>query len=370
MQYGSQYVLTLKESSGGKIVGLAYGSKLCHEGTRMIREKQKPLCPNHDGCTATMNQLEPIGQEDKQAEQAIKSLKEAGMEVTEITTDGDSKLAAGVRKHFPQVKSLKDNIHFAKTQENAVKKATFSKGMFIGTADMRKKKQRWFAKDIRRRCTAEFNKSYHRCKKIKDDEQRKKKMNAYLRHVPHAILKCIQGDCSMCPKHSLVCRGKPDKNFRQKLDLTDKLTLSKADKSTLMPILLKRLGPEAIGLTHKNTTTQRSEAFNKKLTAYLPKSSTFIRTYRGRTSMALLDHNLGFGRLMNRILHTAGHSVSEEIKKRIDMACRQLVYWRAYHAQRGIKRARALKRSGLFHLYRQIKHNSTTYKKDSTTFKK
>ena len=242
--------------------------------------------------------------------------------------------------------------------------------MFIGTADMRKKKQRWFAKDIRRRCTAEFNKSFHRCKIIKDEEKRKKKMNSLLKKVPEAILKCIEGDCSSCPKKSLVCQGKPDKNFRQKLDLPEKISLSKADKTVLMPILLKRLGPEAIDLTHRNTTTQKSEAFNRKLLSVLPKHSTFIRSYRGRASMAMLGHNLGFARSLNMILHSAGHSVSEEIKVGIDRACKQLMYRRAYQQLRGIKRARALKRSGLFYLYRQMKHKPTTYKKDSTTFTK
>ena len=373
MQYGSQFVCTVIENmtKEGKILGISYGSKLCRDGTRKVRKGEMPLCPNHDGCTATMGQMESIGQEDIQAEEAVRPLKEAGIEVTEITTDGDSKFTTGVKKHFPNVTCLKDSIHYARTQETAIKSAKFSKGMFQGSrADVRNQKQKWFARDIKRRCSAEFTKAYYLSRKIKDKQKRQTKMNELLKETPNAIMMCIQGDCSFCAKYSLVCSGTKEKNFMKKLDLKETVTLNAADKKVLLPILLKRLGPGAVSLTYRLTTTQRAEAFNRKLLSVMPKQTTFMRTYRGRTCMAMLDHNFGFRKMLSVVLDKAGHSVSEGVHTDIENIHKQILYRKAYQQREAFKRNRAKKRAGLFSLYRKLKHKPVTYKKNSTIFQK
>ena len=371
MQAASQFTCTMMEnmSKEGKIVGISMGSKLCRAGTRQIREGENSACPNHVGCTATMPQMSSIGQEDIQAEEAVRPLKESGIHISEITTDGDSKFTTGVKKHYPNVTCLKDSIHYARAQEKALKSAKFSKGVFKGsTAEVRKQKQNWFARDLKRRCTAEFTSAFHTSKKINKKQHGPTKMNELLKDTPTAILRCIQGDCSLCPKFSFVCTGTTEKNYMKKSDLREAVTLNAEDEKVLLPIILKRLGPQAVKLTYRLTTTQRAEAFNRKLLSVMPKQVTFTRTYRGRTCMALLDHNLGLHRMLNLVLNKAGHSVSEAIYTKIANVYKHLLYRKSYHQKESFKRNRAKKRAGLYSLYRQLKHTPITYKKNSTIF--
>ena len=86
--------------------------------------------------------------------------------------------------------------------------------------------------------------------------------------------------------------------------------------------------------------------------------------------MALLDHNLGFREMVDLVLHRSGHAVSDEIRLVTERLRKQLVYRKLYQASHGVRRARALKRSGLFYLYSKKKHIPTSYKKNSTTFTK
>ena len=82
--------------------------------------------------------------------------------------------------------------------------------------------------------------------------------------------------------------------------------------------------------------------------------------------MAVLDHNLGFNSAMNLAQSAAGHSVSGDIKKQVGLMDKYIIYRRQYQKLTNQKRNRCLKRTGLYKLYRELRHAPKTYKKNST----
>ena len=135
MQYASQAVFSMFENMTRekKVIAVQTASKLCLQGTRLIRQQKKPLCPNHPGCTATISQTQSIGMENLYAEDAAKVLKKDGVKLKTITTDGDSKIVNGIRKVYgSSVESLKDAIHYTKAHEKSIAKSKLSNAMFLG----------------------------------------------------------------------------------------------------------------------------------------------------------------------------------------------------------------------------------------------
>ena len=157
----------------------------------------------HSGCTATISQTQPIGMENQYAEEAAKILKRDGVNLKTVTTDGDSRIVTGIRKVYGNsVESLKDAIHYSKAHEKSIAKSKLSTAMFSGPKTERENKQKLFAKDLKRRCTAEYDSAFKKCRKIKNDGKRKSELRSILRRTPQAILKCI-----LCKKYSHVCHG-------------------------------------------------------------------------------------------------------------------------------------------------------------------
>ena len=374
-QYASQAVFSMFENMTRekKVIAIQTASKLCLEGAKLIRQEIKPLCPDHPGCTATISQTQSIGMEDQYAESAANVLKKDDVTLNDVTADGDSRITKGIRRVYgDSVDSLKDAIHFTKAHEKSIARANFSYTMFPGPQKEREKKIKFFAKDLKRRCKAEFDSAFKKCKATKTACKRKKQLKAFLSKTHLAVLRCLQGDCSMCKRHSHVCNATKKKNFRQKSILTEPFKITAGDRRTLLTLILKRLGPQAIDLTHKNSNTQKSESFNRKLNKSYPKCSTFIRSYRGRVGAAILDNNLGFTGCLSMMHRVAQHKVSANIKKKIAITEKFRNYSRMYQRTSAFKRKRALRRLGLFRLYVNSRFTSETkgYKKDVTIYSK
>ena len=90
---------------------------------------KEAICPNHDGCTATLKPSDSIGLESRPAFRSALALKAENMPIKDVTNDGDTENY----KRIPQCvretglkQSLKDLRHFSHSQKRYVLKTTFS----------------------------------------------------------------------------------------------------------------------------------------------------------------------------------------------------------------------------------------------------
>ena len=309
-----------------------------------------------------------IGDEATYAAASALKLKNDNVNVGTVTHDQDSAQLNGMRRVFPNIVSLKDSRHFSQSQRKAINKAKFSDTMFQGkTKRLRTKKQLWFAEDLRRRCTAEFKNANRHIIELREPLERKKKLKALLKKVPDAIINCFSGDCSSCHKYSLVCKaGEP---WHDKRILKSKLTMTRSDKIKCRSLILKRLGPAAIDVTYLDSNTQKVEAINRAYNKANPKNVTCLRNFRGRLGSVVLERNLGFRDSTLRQQKAVQHTISENIRHKIEIKQREKVYLLKYHKMNASKKFRALKRLGMYKLYslnpKSAHDNANTYKPDS-----
>jgi hypothetical protein len=157
--------------------------------------------------------------------------------------------------------------------------------MFSGnTKAQRTEQQRWFALELSKRCAAEFSACHD---KFKDDFE---KMREALAPVPSAIIKCYQGNCSLCRQHSFVCPDSWDSSY---LPGHFEIYPSSSDETQLLKCIKMRLGEEALRKTYLKTSTQKCEAFNRTLSRTNPKILTFKRNFAGRIHSAAHLVNCG-----------------------------------------------------------------------------
>ena len=254
-------------------------------------------CPNHTGhCSANLKPEQSVGDEGQCVSEIVSGMykKHPNLAINYFTTDGDSRAFSGLLTIQAEIspvisKQMRDPRHLTENMRNAVKREKFSFKMFPGpTKTARDKQQASFALELSKRCTAEFE-SCHKKSKGNLTMMRKE-----LSPVPQTLLLCYQGDCSDCNKYSFVC-GSNKKNPWVKGFQQQKMQIdpSETDKEVLLSWINMRLGYDILGKTHLNTSTQKSEAFNRVLSRCNPKSVTLKRNFSGRIHSAAHLTNCG-----------------------------------------------------------------------------
>ena len=298
-QPGTQAVYTISENvtSQKQIIGIACKNKLCKKAETLQKSDNTVTCPDHSGhCSANLKQGDSIGDEGQWVSDIFSEMfkKHPTLAIKYFTTDGDSRAFLGLQNiqgEASKVKAqqMRDTRHLSENMRNAVKREKFSLTMFPGpTKSARDKQQASFALELSKRCTAEFETCH---KKTKGDLT---KMQEELDQVPETLLLCYQGDCSLCHMHSFICGSQKKtpwvKGFQQKnmeIDPTEN------DKKLLLACINMRLGSDILAKTHLNTSTQKSEAFNRVLSRCNPKSVTLKRNFKGRINSAAHLTNCG-----------------------------------------------------------------------------
>lgn len=371
-QGGTQAVFTVAENMTPqkKIISTVYASKLCRIGSRLLADGIEVTCPDHKGCTATLRPQDAIGTEDRYANVSALEIQEDKVPLDEVTADDDSNMFKGFKKVFPAAVNLKDSRHFSQSQRKAIVKTQLSTTMITGTTQrIRKKKQGWFAEDVRKRCTAEFKSASKKVRKIKQPSEKKAKLKALLKKVPNCIIKCFSGNCTSCPRDSFVCTTeKPWSMYRI---LKENIVTTGSDKKTFRTLILRRLGTAAIDKTYRDTNTQKVEAINRAYNKTNPKNVTSIRNFRGRLCSVVLERNLGFADSTFQVQNAINHTVSANVRKKIGIKHKEKVYLLKYNKMSTAKKFRVLKRAGLYKLYRlnpKSSHdNEHSYRKQSTS---
>lgn len=300
-QPGTQAVYTVSENvtAQKQILQVICKNKHCPVGERLRRKGQEVICPDHTGnCSANLQVQDTIGQEGSWASEAFSKMFETCPDVSFkfFTTDGDSRAFAGLQQvqaeHSTVIpENLRDQRHLTESVRRAIKAANFSPEMFpTPNEETRKKMQGYFAIEVSKRANAEV-KACH--KFYNGDFSRVKRA---MIKVPATIIQCYQGDCDQCNMYSFVCGSDKDTPW-EKSYLKIKFTIHPCedDEAILLENLKIRLGPEALFKTRLNTSTQKSEAFNRTLSRCNPKIVTFKRNFPGRIHSAAHLVNSGIG---------------------------------------------------------------------------
>jgi len=354
-QPGTQSVLSVFENvtAEKQVLAIVCKNKHCKVAECLRKVGIQVTCPHHAGhCSANLQPLDPIGNEGAMAGEAFRDMFESCPKASfkYFTTDGDSRAFMGLQQVQAEFSSvipvhLRDTRHLTENVRFAIKATKFSPEMFAGSTKVQRvKQQEFFALDLSRRCQAEFEMCF---KKLDGNLAKIKQLMIKL---PDTLIQCYQGDCSQCNKYSFVCGSKQENKWIYVLPSDFQIYPNSADENLLKKLIDIRLGEDGLTKTQLNTTTQKSEAFNRTLSRCLPKCVTFKRNFESRAHAAAHLNNSG---IENSIIKkcvaigapiSAGSRVSSQLKQ----VRKREVYIRMKMKSEKYKKARRATRKRLF----------------------
>lgn len=367
----TQSVFTMAENvtRNRQIVQVNIKNKLC---VRCRLHRNRHLTGQHAGrCTATMQMQENIGNEEKRAMECMENLLEQGVEVSELTTDGDSSIFkasetlynAGKLKNRPI--HYMDTRHLSDNQRKKIKNVEFSKGFLPGsTKRLRDSMQGRLANDLAKRCEGEFQACLQ---KHDGDEYILKRKMTYC--IP-AMVKCYHGDHKECRTHSYVCKGKIHDNWLLNTTYLPngfKINCSPGDEQKLVDCINLRLGQKILEKTKRNRNSQKVEATNRGLRRSLPRNVTFTSSLEGRAHFAIYSVNNGSANALVKMLKVVGCGVVPGSKAAKSLAAlqRELYNRKKYNSSVKARNRRVKTRAYMYKLYdtRPPAEKTTTYRK-------
>lgn len=350
------------------IVATATQNKLCWTGAWLKGQGFNVQCPGgHEDCTANTHGHAPLSEFD--LGKAIgRKLAVQGAFVKYVTTDGDSKSAAGVAEAINmldplwKVERLADPTHLGQAQFKRCYNAKFSEGMFPArTQKIRIEQQKALSQDVKARSSLVFKEL------MKIYAGNMSKIKNELPNVLRATIRCYSGDCSMCRRHSYVCAGGVSTSWwtRSMFLAIQKLTnlcMTENDKHLLQEILKIKLSEASAEQMKLGTSTQKCEAVNRSISVSLPKNVNYSRNMDGRLASTVLRLNNGLADSTEKKLKSFGVELSGASKKALKQMQHEEEYHKAY-----AKRPQTLRRN-LVNRARQISdHNKYKHKHPSAS---
>lgn len=295
-QAGTQVTFLVAEglTPSKKIVATRTYSKLC---TCVINDSK----PDHtEECTANLDYDRSIGHEGSYLRDAISDVNEHGVQIGDLTLDGDSSSRAAAQSITqPGGASINPQYctkHLTRLMQKNIRKTQFSKCMFKGrNKSIKDKAHTRFSHDISHRVSAEYN-ALHRSTKGSFEDMSKK-----LPGITDAIIDCYRGSCIRCSEHSYLCNEdspwvRPfidtDPQYKGRREF---VSPSAEDLTKLRALIGMRLGPAALTKTITNTNQNKCEAANRGVKKAVPSHLTFRRNYEGRVHSAVHSMNNGPG---------------------------------------------------------------------------
>ena len=273
---------------------------------------QDDVCDIKAGnCSATASMETNIGDEQRWAEKCFRKLKDEGMEVKYVTTDGDGKSFEAANQLYLSGVTKTAPIHQLDTRHLSANHRKFIKGSSRVTAIMpgktkayRQYLQNRFALDMSQRCHAELQSI------IKKSRHVQPKILEATRDIMSTIKQCYAGNHSLCKINSAVCKGRKNDNW-----LSNSIFLSTSfqinvrineSEKVLMEVIEYRLADNIVNLTRLNTNSQKVEGTNRAIKRSLPKDKTFSRNFESRAHSALHSVNNGPGNSLRKLCSAAG----------------------------------------------------------------
>ena len=370
------------QTNDHQIVSMQMENKLCWVGSWLRNRGYDVKCPGgHIQCTATLAVPDPIS-EYTLGEKIGNDFVEEDLLIKYAVTDGDSHssegLQAAMRTLDPlwKVERQADTTHLAQGQFRHTLKADFSVEMFPGeNAETRREQRKLFGLDIKNRC-------HLICKEMQEMYGGNfKKMAERMPKVLQATVECYSGNCNMCRKHGIVCRGGKLYNWwRRSIYLSrdsslygfSHLNTTLEDCQLLREILRLRLGTQALELTKFGYTTNKNEAVNRSISASLPKNVNFSRNSRARAFAAVDRVNYGAGLSMARKLKAVGMVVSQKggVCKALRQIQRDSKYYSIYKRNVKVKSQLLSKKAQAIKQYYKGKANRKKQMENKSVYRK
>ena len=168
-----------------------------------------------------------------------------------------------------------DPPHLNRSLCAAMSRAKFSPDMFPGKTRREKSNlQDRFADDLSHRAQAEA------AAILKEHRGAHSQITTMAAKAASAIPQCYMGNHGLCKRVSYICHGGAD--------VRSKLKMSTDDEQTVLKLLDKRIGKEAMEKTKYGTSTQKSESMNHAFAMTNPNGTlTFSRNAESRDHSAV-----------------------------------------------------------------------------------
>ena len=343
----------------GKVCGIASQMKDCSICS-LMRNSGKEVYPGcHENCTANLGLVDSLS-EHTAARQIGETLGEAGIKVDVVTTDGDSKgykgIEAGQKVHFPDhiVKRQACLTHLSKNLLNQAKKTdNYSSDMITKgktTKAEKNKNIQQFASDLKQRATVAV---YNLNDQFKKDPESVKSDK-----IVETLINCYNGNHKDCVAFSAsTCQGTEEDNWPSKSDflMGISMEMTPKDKEKVRDILNLMLSEAGLKKTEQLTTTNINEAFNRALSATLPKNVKFSTSFHGRLSMACLKFNHGPGTAHRIACETLKLPMSPAQKQFQNIQDKKRLYHQHYFKNKQFKIRRKKADQRVRNLYRERK---------------
>ena len=291
-----------------KVLHIGVYNKQCHKGQLLAKKGVTVNCgingAGHEGhCSANLPHMAPIGREANYVLDAAKTLKMKGADPTSFTKDGDGSVQKALLEFYGDIEILNDEHHLNKSFKKQLRKQVFSDEMFPARTKKIKQVQiNNFTEDVASRCYTELKEARKTYKSFSPKLRKEKILNS-LKGTQAAIICCLKGDHAKCLTSSFICNPLEGKIWTLKfLSMKTQMVLSNKDHIILEKLLAMRIGPAALEVLWRGTSTQANEAFNRKIRKHLPKSTNFTRNVKGRVLQAAAFQNRGY-KTATQILH-------------------------------------------------------------------
>ena len=318
------YTTAENQTEERQIIDVRTKSKLCSLGKFHVSEAEVMACR----CTANIPIQQNIGDEYKWAKESLRDLKQSdNLEVRHITTDPDTASfraavdlkRAGITETAPE--NLIDTRHLTQNHRKFIKKSSVLMSLMPGRTKADKERLRnRFAVDLSKRCQAEFNSAF---KKHKGDPAKVIRSTAF---AVNAIVRCYQGDHSICTEKSSVCTSKKGNWIERSSFLPGgfKIKSTSMTGSVIRMCVNYRLSKTTVLKTKLNSNTQKVESVNRRIRRSLPNTVTYQRNFHGRAHSAIHASNNGPGESLIKLCEAVGcpivtgSSVAHQLQKEQD----------------------------------------------------
>ena len=330
------------------IVAAAIQNKLCWTGAWLRAKGFDAKCPDgHPDCTANTYRHQPLS-EYELGKSIGEQLGFHEAFVRYVTTDGDSRSAAGVAEAMRvldplwQVDRQADPTHLGQAQFRSCYNANFSQQMFPGkTRESQQQQQRAFSQDIKARSslvTKELMKRY-----AGDMNELRKELPRVLR----ATVLCYSGDCSQCSRHSYICGGGATNTWwTRSLFLANhkifSLQMDDNDVRLVQEILKIKLSTAAMESMKLGTSTQKCEAVNRSISVSLPKNTNYSRNVHGRLASTIHRLNNGIASSAQQKLEHLGVHLSDKATSSLTAMENREQYEKEYAHRSSVKARKVL----------------------------
>lgn len=327
-------------------------------------------------CKGNLPLASSIGNEQAYCNESLDNLKRDGLEVDKLVTDSDTGAFKAAEKRYKRGESSTkpthnlDPIHLTRNfRKNISKCAKLEEIMPGSTKKERQTIKKRFTNDLAARCQAELHHLYDRhCGSLIP-------LKRAAQGVREAIVKCYQGEHSVCRTKSLVCAGKKINNW-----LTDNTYLPSdfkvsGEEATVSKILMEkvnaRLSDPVLEMTMWNLSTQKVESVNRRLKRSLPSSVNFTRNFSGRAHRAVYSVNHGPGTAIKELCSGVGSPISagSSVSKDLDKVQKRYLYNKAHNQSSRCKIQKRNKRDKIFKLH-DCKIDEEIYVKDRVMIEK